>query len=434
MVSFDGFENKSKCNFSYFDNKNFNGLMIFSNTTGKTFEAIYYKDNEQFKVDFVNKEKAIGENSIKLLLYENIVNKSFTYDPNITYICADCGAELLEDDFWDYTCRKCGMILGVLDEVYCFPSEDIWVIYPYDPFPYPPFPGDEGDEGDEGDDGGGGGGGGGSPPPPPPPPQNPQLVLSSSSNLVTLLNPFSLTVTTVPSGIQLSNIEYYIYGNGNQSYFKLNEISVSPFQCFARSSGYWNFIAVAPIGDSVLTSNSIMIEMQFPASTDILNDPDITTFMENTWSATKNFASPSGRKEMGFWIYINTKPDATEYYFKEDVPDGEIITGSIGTGGSITFSAPSLVEMNTNPLLGGKYVVGLFHTHTPLTYLTDGARIVGPSPADLSCYADLPGFVYDYLGKFDIHIGDIGIIYGHKIDDPSQIYVYGSSRRQTLAN
>jgi hypothetical protein len=90
--------------------------------------------------------------------------------------------------------------------------------------------------------------------------------------------------------------------------------------------------------------------------------------------------------------------------------------------------------MNTNPLLGGKYVVGLFHTHTPLTYLTDGARIVGPSPADLSCYADLPGFVYDYLGKFDIHIGDIGIIYGHKIDDPSQIYVYGSSRRQTLAN
>ena len=177
-----------------------------------------------------------------------------------------------------------------------------------------------------------------------------------------------------------------------------------------------------------------MIEMQFPTSTDILNDPDITTFMENTWSATKNFASPSGRREMGFWIYINTKPDATEYYFKEDVPDGEIITGSIGTGGRISFSNPSLIEMNTNPLLGGKYVVGLFHTHTPITYLTQGARQVGPSPGDLSSYEDLPGFIYDYTGQYLPNEGITGIIYGHKIDDASHIYVYGSSRRQTLAN
>jgi hypothetical protein len=412
MVSFDSFENKSKYNFSYFENKNFNGLMIFSDTNGKIIETIYYKDSKRFKVDFVNKEDAIGQNSIKLLLYENIVTKSFTYDPNITYICADCGSELLEDDFWDFTCSTCGMILGLLDPAYCIVTEVIWIIYPYDPFPSPPVPGD--DEGGVGT----------------PPPGEAHLILNTSSSIVPLLSSYTLTLSTVPSGLQLSNIKYYIYGNADQTLYKINDLSSSLFTGIARTPGNWNIKAVANTSGDSLVSDPIMIEMVFPQASDILCNSSVTSYMSNSWNETTTFASPAGRREKGFWIYINSKENISEPYFIQNFPDGPIITGDINTHGSITPTPATLQEINTSPLQGGKYVVAFFHTHTPLTYITAyGYRPVGPSPGDIS-YSNsinMPGFVYDYIGIYDPYILSIEkvLLTGHDINAPSKnLYIW----------
>jgi hypothetical protein len=433
MVSFDSYEIKSKYNFSYLNNEEFNGLMIFSRTDGDIIGTIYYDGEKRHWVEFVNSDKAVTGKIIKLLLYERITSKSFTYDPNTTYICADCGAELLEDDFWDFTCQSCGMILGVLDPAYCSviasdPGGE-WIIYPYNPVPSPPDPGD----GDEGGSGGGGGGDGDVPPPT----EEVHLTLSASTSFLPLLYSYTLTLSTVPSGMQLSDVNFYIYGNANQTLFKLNEESTMSFTGVARTPGCWNIKAVALSGQDTIVSNTISIEMGFPSTLDILNDPNIQSEMHDTWVSTKEFASTNGRKEQGFWVYVNSTEGAFQRYFKGDVFDGPVITGSVGTNGTINFSPPTLQEYGLTPLSGGKYVVAMFHTHTPITYIIeDAAREVGPSSSDFFTSEQhlIPGLVYDYIGGFLPYRGFIGIVSGHEIDDPSQIYTFGLTRRPTLPN
>jgi hypothetical protein len=184
-------------------------------------------------------------------------------------------------------------------------------------------------------------------------------------------------------------------------------------------------------------SNTISIEMGFPSTLDILNDPNIQSEMHDTWVSTKEFASTNGRKEQGFWVYVNSTEGAFQRYFKGDVFDGPVITGSVGTNGTINFSPPTLQEYGLTPLSGGKYVVAMFHTHTPITYIIeDAAREVGPSSSDFFTSEQhlIPGLVYDYIGGFLPYRGFIGIVSGHEIDDPSQIYTFGLTRRPTLPN
>ncbi len=235
------------------------------------------------------------------------------------------------------------------------------------------------------------------------------------------------------------DINYYIHGNGNQTVYKLNDVSTLAYECTPRTPGFWNIYAEAVINDSVYVSNKIIIEMQFPSYSIILNDPDISSQMNNTWSETKAFASSDGRREKGFWIYMDTRVNAPQIYFKEDIPDGPIITGSEGTNGSILATPPTLEEITSSPLQGGKYVVAIFHTHTPLTYIDEGNyRLVGESDNDIaySNNQNIPGFVYDYIGGQYENILSSGnvIVSMHNLNEPSKIYKYGPNRRTTLPN
>ena len=433
MISFDSFDNKSKHSFTYFENKSFNGLMIFSNTNGEILKSLYFNDNKRYNVEFVNKERVSDNNSIKLLLYERITNKSFAYDPNLTYLCGDCGAVLLVDDFMDFRCTSCGMLLGILDEVYC-----IW--YSDD--------GGGGDNGNGGfyddpnlphpeDPGSGGGANGGIPDSPTFPKDTFYIMLHSSANVVTLLNSYTLSIEITPSDTPLTNVIFFIYGNANSGQLYELYNGLSPiFNRVARVPGVWNINAMVTLNGVTIISNTVVVEEQFPSNHEIISDQYLVNEMNNAWYSTLSFASYNGRREKGFWIYMDSRESATLPYFKEDVEDGPVITGGVGTNGQIFFPPPTLQQYSQSPLTGGVYTVGMFHTHTPITYISEqAARRVGPSDEDIN-YAtahNVVGLLYDYTGNI-LDNNMIGIVSGHSLDDPSQIYTFGPERRVTLPN
>lgn len=71
--------------------------------------------------------------------------------------------------------------------------------------------------------------------------------------------------------------------------------------------------------------------------------------------------------------------------------------------------------------LEGDMICGLFHTHTPLTYVSEGhSRETGPSD-EANLNLRWPEFVYDYSDSI-IHSG-------HPLNLPGKIYEYGPDRR-----
>lgn len=190
----------------------------------------------------------------------------------------------------------------------------------------------------------------------------------------------------------------------------------------ARKAGYYSIKAVV---DGV-TSNDIYVQVMYPDVSAIKSNGTVASEMLSVWEATKAAASPSGRKEMGFWIFANTTGNSLSYEC------GQIINGpntSCGNTASISFSNPG-DQASSNPLVGGKYYVAFFHTHTPLTYCfhSDPTRTyfreVGPSGPDNNI--DYPGLLYDYLP-----ILNGGVYQGHNIKALAQVYTFALDRRQT---
>lgn len=146
------------------------------------------------------------------------------------------------------------------------------------------------------------------------------------------------------------------------------------------------------------------------------------TQMATTWQDTKNAASPSGRHEIGYYIYANTTSGSLVF------EAGTTNIGPTWVCGQVTAWSITDYEGTFNPNFenGGRFLVGLFHTHTPVAFCNCyvSCRSVGPSPSpgDLSL-TDLPGLVYDYIGP----------IYSFfPLDSDAKIYEYGSTRRTRI--
>lgn len=149
----------------------------------------------------------------------------------------------------------------------------------------------------------------------------------------------------------------------------------------------------------------------YPCAENIIDDNVILTKMREVWQETLNLATPTSRRECGFYIYW-------KYANKEFYP-GEVVYGDPKTG----------TQRCTIKL--GKYeneneVCGRFHTHPPLsTYPTDSHRhrSTGPSTEDIDAAykSKMPGFVCDYACP-EIYV------FTPK-DTTYQIYLYGPDRR-----
>jgi len=151
-------------------------------------------------------------------------------------------------------------------------------------------------------------------------------------------------------------------------------------------------------------SNEVDVEVQFPKLDDFKYNATLYSAFQAMWLSTLNAATNGGRCEFGCYITLDT---ATGQYAATTPFSGPIAGNNDGADIPYfkTFR-PADIPQSPNPTDTAVYVVGFFHTHTPMTYVTrlPPYRPVGPSEGDekLASYAlgmGLPGLVYDYVGS-----------------------------------
>jgi hypothetical protein len=154
----------------------------------------------------------------------------------------------------------------------------------------------------------------------------------------------------------------------------------------------------------------------FPTYTQITGNSTVSTAMSAAWTATKSATTRTSRREQGFWIKYDTS--ASSYTCAPAFTGDAVGPGETGAADPGTKPADS----------GTVYTVGLFHTHTPMTYRTGGTRGVGPSGADNSFHTsnNVAGVVYDYV---ESPAGSGTIPSGHPLASAAQLYSSGPTQR-----
>lgn len=170
-------------------------------------------------------------------------------------------------------------------------------------------------------------------------------------------------------------------------------------------------------------SNEKDLEVQFPSYSDISSDSTVTAAANAAWAATLADTTPTQRRELAFWIQINTR---TDVYVCLPTINGPFVTNSQGayaTPGGPPADIPITPDPNAD---GAEYTVALFHTHTPTTHRRFG-RAIGPSGQDgrFHTHHDRVGLVYDYVGVSGNSPA------GHPLLSPAQLYHSGPNRRST---
>jgi hypothetical protein len=193
----------------------------------------------------------------------------------------------------------------------------------------------------------------------------------------------------------------------------------------AKKAGHWSIKAVV---NGTHTSNVVNVDVNYPDANTIMSNGVVSSNMADLWQETKNAATSNGRSERGCWIYINTTSMTYECGTTIVGPNTE---GCAGTVATVDMGFRS-ENVSSSPIIGGKYAVAFFYTHTPLTFCpSDNSRVVGPSPEDIlfASSQGVPGFVYDYVGTWSTV--DYRILGGHSIDASSQLYIIGPVKRAT---
>jgi hypothetical protein len=159
----------------------------------------------------------------------------------------------------------------------------------------------------------------------------------------------------------------------------------------------------------------------FPTYAQIVGDAAAVTAMDAAWTSTKSATTRTSRREQGFWIKQNVGTGRLEF-----APT--FVGTSVGPGAT-GAADPGTKPADTNPgTATAVYTVGLFHTHTPMTYRTGGTRRVGPSGADNSFHTsnNVVGVVYDYT---ESPAGSGTIPSGHPLNSAAQLYHSGPNQR-----
>lgn len=154
--------------------------------------------------------------------------------------------------------------------------------------------------------------------------------------------------------------------------------------------------------------------------------------MDDVWDTSISIGNQNERREFGFLIYMTNDPGYPGILIEK----GETLQGDTNdcpTDGELTynlnFTFTEYALSDIDPTQeGAKYVVGIFHTHPPLTQCDSNVKRkdgVGPSIPDKSFINTMdpyvPAFVYDYSED---------IKGGHSADAEAKIYPYGPDRRK----
>lgn len=229
-------------------------------------------------------------------------------------------------------------------------------------------------------------------------------------------NDFSMTLTPASETWTLHKIE--IRRASGTAWFTIVEADrITGFT--QRIAGTFKIRSKATVAGLEIMSDEKDLEVTFPTYAQITSDGTNTANFNASWAATVAAATPTGRREEGWWVTIDT---ATGSYGKTATALGPTV-GSSSTGSVDIGPRPADVPANPDPnATGAVYPVASFHTHTPVLYRVapnPGAfRLTGPSSADNSVDAQdhVPGVVYDYSAS-RVYLGVT------PLHDPAQIYL-----------
>jgi hypothetical protein len=257
--------------------------------------------------------------------------------------------------------------------------------------------------------------------------------LNVSRTLLTLKhdNKCNLEVIVLPADlpVQAYRIDIKRRSEGDESWLVLKEGKEwKPWRVVI--AGKFHLRGWAKINeDTECYSENIDIDVRFPSYDDIEGDATVRGATDQLWKQTKDDCTedPNRRRELGFWIRLNTTTDTYEHTTVIEGPwaepeDGAVIDYPVRPADSPATPAPNAE--------GATYSVSFFHTHTPTTYRTKW-RLVGPSDRDneFNTADKVPGIVYDYI---ESPTGSKRIPAGHPKDAPAQRYPsLGFYRRPT---
>ena len=238
-------------------------------------------------------------------------------------------------------------------------------------------------------------------------------------------------VHTAGTGESHSGGTIEIRRKGTSRWYTLGaESELAPWT--AKIAGTFELRATATVNGQPWTSPETEVEVRFPSYSDLVSDPTISAGMDSAWTQTTNdcTAVPNQRHECGFWIQLNTKADS---YIVDPMLLGDYVSPDEGAYLTV-YPKPNDRPRNPSPVNdGATYVVGLFHTHTPRTYLSGAGRFVGPSGADVEIMQteQVVGIVMDYVGDA-IPGSATNILWdAHPLDAPTMLYPVPPERRPT---
>ncbi len=235
------------------------------------------------------------------------------------------------------------------------------------------------------------------------------------------------------TGTTIDNTTVQIRRKNESTWLTLGSTSsLNPWT--AKIAGTFEMRGIGTVDGKSVETPVAEVEVMFPDYSQITGDPTVSNAMESAWTQTTNActAVPNERREFGFWILLNT---TTATYITNPLLIGPVVSPSVA--GSLDPN-PQPLDNPQSPSptdSGATYTVGLFHTHTPRTYLTPsgGYRVVGPSGSDVSYHNThgIVGVVYDYVGTPYTGSATNRLYNGHPISDPTQLYPVLPNRRPT---
>jgi len=181
------------------------------------------------------------------------------------------------------------------------------------------------------------------------------------------------------------------------------------------------------------TNYTANVVVRYPSVAEIEADPNVIKAARKLWQDVLQFSQHNHAvvEEMGAWIELNT--ETGKYYFVNWPPETP-------TTSDFSKMTPHIAAVPPKPLdsYSYSYVVAAFHTHVPVRFATPRGYLapVGPSPTDTSTAngLNLPGVVYDYVGK-DVYVSGLpirGVIVGETpLNAKATLWHTGPDRRPT---
>jgi len=276
---------------------------------------------------------------------------------------------------------------------------------------------------------------------------------------LTLLETNILQLKNLPFAILASSphIVFEIQRVNETQWHELQSGSINAFSGTARVAGRFNVRARLTVkGIEVkIPKDHETIEVQFPDYNQILAGSGVQTRMDQAWQDTLNATTMTNKREEGYFITLDTSgkgtwsitghtiqnPPATNVFYKDA---NGVFKPAVRPKLDLKYLASDIPTDPSAIEPGVTYVVGWFHTHTPMAYtrfgsptVIIGSRRVGPSGTPNQSGKDygfsytnqLPGFVYDYV---EAAPKSGSIPFGHPLNSSAKIYdIVPAYRRPT---